>query len=355
MQSPHPSSNRRRPHEEDDRRCHRRLRTGVRRAGERPGKAHRLVGQGLLQVRGRCAVRGDQEVRGEAPEDQDRAVAVPDPGHDPEDGVGARFGQPARRRLRRRLRLPGHRQVGVRRQARGHQQRDRSDARALRAEHASRRRSSTTTRTRRAPTTPSRSSSRPCTSSTGPTCWRTPGSRKSDIPTTWKELLELLVRQGAAGLRQKSGTAHLRHRHADGRRFERLVLLVPDLHGRLQRQARQRQRQAAGRRPDRAPGPDQRADRLHRAVHEGLLAAVVDELEGPGQQRRLPQQDDGDDAQRDDLDRREVARRHEQRDADAGAARDGEEELHRARSTPRASRTSPTAPRWSTARRSRPA
>ena len=28
------------------------------------------------------------------------------------------------------------------------------------------------------------------------------------------------------------------------------------------------------------------------AVHQGLHAAVGDELEGPGQQRRLPQQDD---------------------------------------------------------------
>ena len=46
---------------------------------------------------------------------------------------------------------------------------------------------------------------------------------------------------------------------------------------------------------------------------EGLHAAVVDVLEGSGQQRCVPQQDDGDDAQRDDLDRREVVRRHEQR------------------------------------------
>jgi hypothetical protein len=53
---------------------------------------------------------------------------------------------------------------------------------------------------------------------------------------------------------------------------------------------------------------------------QGLHAAVVHQLEGPGQQRRLPQQDDGDDAQRDDLDRRQVAGRHEQRHADAEAA-----------------------------------
>ena len=42
-------------------------------------------------------------------------------------------------------------------------------------------------------------------------------------------------------------------------------------------------------------------------------------------------------------------------DAHARAARDGEEELQRADRAPRASRTSPTAARWSIARRSRPA
>ncbi len=62
-------------------------------------------------------------------------------------------------------------------------------------------------------------------------------------------------------------------------------------------------------------------ERLHLGLRQGLHAAVVDELEGPGQQRRLPQQDDGDDPQRDDLDRRQVARRHEQPDAHPGAAR----------------------------------
>ena len=56
-------------------------------------------------------------------------------------------------------------------------------------------------------------------------------------------------------------------------------------------------------------------------VHQGLHAAVVHQLEGPGQQRRLPQQDHRADAQRDDLDRRQVARRLEQRDAHRGAAR----------------------------------
>ena len=43
---------------------------------------------------------------------QGRAVAVPGAGHDPEDRVGARLRQPARRGLCRRLRLPGHRASG---------------------------------------------------------------------------------------------------------------------------------------------------------------------------------------------------------------------------------------------------
>ena len=80
---------------EVDRRRRRRLRAGLRRPRAGPGKAHRLVGEGLLQVRGRRAVRGDQEVRGQERR-QGRALAVPDPGHDPEDG----------RRARRRHRRP---------------------------------------------------------------------------------------------------------------------------------------------------------------------------------------------------------------------------------------------------------
>jgi multiple sugar transport system substrate-binding protein len=65
-------------------------------------------------------------------------------------------------------------------------------------------------------------------------------------------------------------------------------------------------------------------------LRQGLHAAVVHQLEGPGQQRGLPQQDHGDDAQRDDLDRREVAGRHEQRHAD------------RLSSAPRPRRTTPS-------------
>ena len=77
-------------------------------------------------------------------------------------------------------------------------------------------------------------------------------------------------------------------------------------------------------------GLDQRAARLHQHPHARVHAAVVDELEGPRQQRLLPQQDDPAHAQRDHLDRGQVARRREQRVAHRGAARDGEEELRRA-------------------------
>ena len=82
-------------------------------------------------------------------------------------------------------------------------------------------------------------------------------------PDRLERLLVVLVRQGPAGVAQGHGPAHLRHRPADGRRLERLVLLVPDLHGRVQRQAGRRQRQAAGRRPEGPAGLVSAPDRLH--------------------------------------------------------------------------------------------
>ena len=61
-------------------------------------------------------------------------------------------------------------------------------------------------------------------------------------------------------------------------------------------------------------GLDQRADGLHDVrTRKGCTPPSSTTLEGSRQQRRLPQQDDPDDAQRDDLDRRQVARRREQR------------------------------------------
>ena len=93
------------------------------------------------------------------------------------------------------------------------------------------------------------------------------------------------------------------------------------------------------------------ADRLHHALPQGLHAAIVDQLEGSGQQRRLPQQDDRDDAQRDHLDRRQVARRHEQRRRSRPSSARKPRRTTRSASAQPACRTSPTAARWSTAPR----
>ena len=65
----------------------------------------------------------------------------------------------------------------------------------------------------------------------------------------------------------------------------------------------------------------------------------------------LPQQDDPADAQRDDLDRRQVARRRQQPALSAEQRATGEEELRRAHRAPPASPTSPMARRSSIARR----
>ena len=195
-----------------------------RRPGRGAGKAHRLVGQGLLQGGGRRAVRRHQEVRGQAQERQGRAVAVPGAGHDPEDRVGARFRQPARRGLCRRLRLPGHRQVGLRRQAGRHQQRDRPDARHASRPTRSRPPSSTTTRPRRKAYYAFPIKQQTMHIEYWIDMLTEAGFKESDIPTDLEGLLVVLVREGAAGQPPEERQAHLRHRHADGRGFERLVL-----------------------------------------------------------------------------------------------------------------------------------
>ena len=115
-------------------------------------------------------------------------------------------------------------------------------------EHARDRRTSTTTRPRRRPTTPSRSSSRRCMSSTGRTCWARPASRKPTSRPTGRTTGRSGATRCSRRIAPRHRPAHLRHRPADGRGLHRLLLLVPDLHGRLQRQAGRRRRQAAGRR-----------------------------------------------------------------------------------------------------------
>ena len=76
------------------------------------------------------------------------------------------------------------------------------------------------------------------------------GFKESDIPKTWKDYWSFWCDKVQEAYRTEDRQARLRHRPADGRRLERLVLLVPDLHGRLQRQAGRRRRQAARRRPE---------------------------------------------------------------------------------------------------------
>ena len=118
-------------------------------------KTHRLVRQGILQVRGRRAARGDQEVRGQDRR-QGRAVAIRHPGHDPEDGGGAGF-----RHARRMSPMPTpttcrRRQMGFRGQARRPLRHPEADEDPRSRRTPSRPRCSTTTRPRRRPITPSR-------------------------------------------------------------------------------------------------------------------------------------------------------------------------------------------------------
>ena len=86
------------------------------------------------------------------------------------------------------------------------------------------------------------------------------GFKESDIPKDWKGYWSFWCDKVQPAYRQKTGHAQLRHRPPDGRGFERLVLLVPDLHGRLQRQAGQRlDGKLLVDDPDVRAGPDQGA------------------------------------------------------------------------------------------------
>ena len=187
--------------------------------------------KGFYKSRRRRAVRGDQEVRGEDRR-QGRALAVPGAGHDPEDGRRARCRHAARRRLCRRLRLPGRRQVGVRRQARGPlrhhhadegqvpQEHDRDDVPVQRQDQEEAR------------TTRSRSSSRRCTSSTGRTCWRRRATRSPTSRPTWKAYWDFWCDKVQPAHRKKTGKRTYAIGQPMGVDSSRLVLLVPDVHGR---------------------------------------------------------------------------------------------------------------------------
>ena len=187
-------------------------------------------------------------------EDKNKGIKVelsqyPIAGHDPEDGGGARRRQPARRGLCRRLRLPGHRQVGLRRQARRHHRHHRPDPRQVRAGRAVHHLPLQQRRPRRAPTTPSRSSSRPCTSSTGRTCWPMRASRKATSRRTGRAT-------GTSGATRCSRPTARRPASAASAsacrwawiRATRSISFLTFMDA-LQRQAGQRLRQAAGRRP----------------------------------------------------------------------------------------------------------
>ena len=75
------------------------------------------------------------------------------------------------------------------------------------------------------------------------------GFKESDIPKDWKGYWDFWCARCSRPTARRPA-ARLRHRHADGRGLHRLVLLVPDLHGRVQRHPGQRLGQGAGRRPD---------------------------------------------------------------------------------------------------------
>ena len=76
------------------------------------------------------------------------------------------------------------------------------------------------------------------------------GFKETDIPKGWKDYWDFWCDKVQAGYRQKTGTRIFAIGQPMGVDFERLVLFVPDLHGRLQRQAGRRRRQAAGRRSE---------------------------------------------------------------------------------------------------------
>ena len=91
------------------------------------------------------------------------------------------------------------------------------------------------------------------------------GFKDSDIPKTWKEYWAFWCDKAQPALRRKTGKRDYAIGMPMGVDSSRLVLLLPHLHGRLQRQARRRRRQAAGRRSQGEAGADRRAHRLHRS------------------------------------------------------------------------------------------
>ena len=156
----------------------------------------------------------EQKIRHEG-----RAVAVCGSGHDPEDGRGARFRHAARRRLCRRLRFPGHRQVGLRGPARGHLRRHRADEGALCAEHRSRRPSFYNDKTKKRAYYAFPLKQQTMHIEYWIDMLEAAGFKESDVPKTWKEYWSFWCDKVQPAYRKATGSAQLRHRPAARRRL----------------------------------------------------------------------------------------------------------------------------------------
>jgi multiple sugar transport system substrate-binding protein len=186
---------------------------------------------------------------------QGRPVAVCGAGHDRRRRWPR--STPARRRtcLFRYIRLPDCRQVGLRRQARGHLGHHRADERPLRAghhrDHLPLQRQDQEEGLLRLPDEAADHAHPVLEGHAG----AGRASRRATFPKTWKEYWSFWCDKVQPANRKRHGPARLRHRPADGRRLDRLLLLVPDLRRCLQRQAGRRRWQAPGRRSQGEAGP----------------------------------------------------------------------------------------------------
>ena len=208
------------------------------------GKARRLVDQGLLQGRGRRALRGDQEVRAEDRR-QGRAVAAtrcrtssrrPSPRSTPATPPDVAFGHVYDFQVTGKWAFEGRLEdisdiIGPMKQPLPPEH-DRDDVPVERQDQEE--------GVLRVPAQAA-DDAHPVLEG------HADGGRLQAVrhPDDVEGVLVVLVRQGAGRLPQEDRQAHLLDRLPDGRRLDRLVLLVPDLRRRVQRQARRRQRQAA--------------------------------------------------------------------------------------------------------------
>jgi hypothetical protein len=125
----------RRPHEQDDRRRHRRLRAGTRRPRGGAGETHRLRVKGFYKAEDDALFAAIKKFEAKHPKVKIELSQYPVQDMIPKTVAALDSEQPARRRVCRRSRLPRSPRNGRSRASRGHQQRDRSDSHALCAEH----------------------------------------------------------------------------------------------------------------------------------------------------------------------------------------------------------------------------